>query len=466
MEAIPGRHIEQFQKTYRSLAYVALAGMTLLISDMRQAYSMTAPSKSPIIDTTIHPSPKNILITDGMISSDDLSHYQEHGLRQLYTYPLFDMAAYEATTEKVQDDMKNDRNIHAIYHSNFHPIVDGAAVVFTQTEQETREGWGNIMDAVGITTLATLYHVDVSNSEICFIDTAFDTSHPALSTHIVHEECNSSETEDIASLCTGDPHPASDGNCGGECTHGTMTASAGVMNSTVNVSLFKTASAFGGDTPGLKDVDILAGFHGCLQRKLDGHHVVAANLSASHYSTFSKACNDVESAKPYAQAFKKMIGHGISVVISSGNFSEKNEVGIPACIVGDPEPLADGIFAVSSSTFKQGEGSSIAGFTNRSALLTSIFAPGTDIPVATTGGYFATASGTSFSAPITSLSLAYLDTVLTHLSPGEKEQLIRSGALKLNDNGEAFSVLNLAGSVRGKSSINISELFIPAVVDY
>ena len=153
-------------------------------------------------------------------------------------------------------------------------------------------------------------------------------------------------------------------------------------------------------------------------------------------------------------------------MVSGGNFSEKNEVGIPACVVDSPEPLADDIFSVSSSTYKVGEAPTIASFTNRSALLTSIFAPGTDIPVATTGNYYATASGTSFSAPITSLTLAYLDKLLVNLAPGEKERFIRNGALQLNDNGEVFFVLNLGRSVRGKSSITISEIFAPSVVDY
>ncbi|MFS8158602.1 MAG: S8 family peptidase [Candidatus Roizmanbacteria bacterium] len=483
MERDPRCHKELIRTlNRRGLALLFLTGISLLTSDTQSVFSKSSTSRLPISSEIIQ-SPDGVVITDGILSQEDLAKYSKRDVRQIYTYPLFGMAAYEVHGEGVKD-LQDDPDIHHIFPSSMYPLDNS---VENQEEKDTSKrdtflGWKKLSNEIGINKLADLYHADVSDKEICIIDTAFDTSHPVLSNHIVHEACYSSTVADIKSLCVNNKdfddnqsaHPASDSNCDGQCTHGTMTASTAIMNSSVKVSLFKTASAFGGDAPGLKDVDILAGFHGCLERKIAGYPVVAATLSASHYSTFSKPCNKEYGVEPYERAFAEMTHHGITVNLADGNFEEKSAVGSPACVVLGSDTFADGIISVASSTFFNPQLSSlfslfqkssleIAQFSNRSENLTTIFAPGTDIPVATTGGYYGTASGTSFSTPITALSVAYLQSLGIDLTPPEIEVLIHEGGIFLKDGTEPFVLINLGNSAKKSKRGKIYERILPSV---
>ena len=253
---------------------------------------------------------------------------------------------------------------------------------------------------------------------VAILDTGVDGTHPALSGKVVSEACFSTDNgSDRRSLCPGgvtNSTAAGSGvNCTGVggCDHGTHVAGIAAGRPGMNASgdtltgvardanviaiqvftRFTNNSDCDGSAPCVKSFasDQISGLERVrdLANLTDGggnpiFHIASVNMSLGDDSNNSSNC-DGDSRKAAIDNLRSL---GIATVISAGNESHRNGVGVPGCI------------STAISVGSTDKDDTVSSFSNNASIV-SILAPGGSIESTLPGGGYGFKSGTSMAAP-------------------------------------------------------------------
>lgn len=313
------------------------------------------------------------------------------------------------------------------------------------------------------------------NQKVAILDTGVDTHHPFLQGRITNQACFSTPqlTTDEQPLCPNDTsHQEGAGaadvvndNCvvGAQnlCAHGTHVAGIAAGKKTgsapsdgvapgariIAVQVFtrgNTPDFCGG--PGsciyAYDSDILAGLAWVNSLAFGDDTVVAANLSLGTQGThYASDCDTVEDdlgnpiPNPYKTVVDALRGNGTSTVFAAGNDGPSPAgVSWPGCV-------STGI-TVGATT----DADAIAGFSDLGTLI-DFFAPGVDIVSSVPGGGYASAQGTSMSAPHVTGALAVLRGAYAGSPPALAETKLRDTGKPIAFNGITRPRINLLAAL-------------------
>src|SRR3989344_7137097 len=268
---------------------------------------------------------------------------------------------------------------------------------------------------------------------VCVIDTGVDYLHPYLQNVI--------PGYDFINL---DNDPMDDHG------HGTMVA--GIIASSnsryrgvapeANIVALKALDSSGSGSFS----DVIASIDYCITNKdLFNISVISMSLGVDGFHTNNPAdCDSLATAKAISAAVQK----GISVVVSSGNGGYSDGISYPAC-------ASDAI-----SVGATNDNDDIASFSNSGSIL-DLLAPGVSIKSNYPGSNFASGSGTSFSAPHVSGSIAIirqldsLDQTIA-ITPSDIRNLLHSTGNPVFDerNGLSFPRLDIEKAVLSLADIS------------
>jgi subtilisin family serine protease len=268
-----------------------------------------------------------------------------------------------------------------------------------------------------------LIHADLAQQEangagvaIAIVDTGVDAAHPFLGGRVIAEACFSTNNamQGATSLCPGGGSeafgPGAAAPCSlSNCDHGTHVAGIAAGNggvapgaSIIAVQIFSkiaSCSAFSLPSPcALSYVsDQLRAFD-WLASTAFTPPLAIVNLSLG-VGTFTSvaACDASPIGTAMFPAIARLRNQGVTTVASSGNNGATNALSLPGCL--------SNVVSVGATTKTNPE--QVASFSNSAPFLT-LLAPGVGIVSSTTGGGFATKSGTSMAAPHVAGALALL----------------------------------------------------------
>jgi subtilisin len=251
---------------------------------------------------------------------------------------------------------------------------------------------------------------------IAIVDTGVDAAHPFLGGRVIAEACFSTNNavQGATSLCPGGGSeafgPGAAAPCSlSNCDHGTHVAGIAAGNggiapgaSIIAVQVFSkiaSCSAFSLPSPcALSYVsDQLRAFD-WLASTAFTPPLAIVNLSLG-VGTFTSvaACDASPIGTAMFPAIATLRNQGVTTVASSGNNGATNALSLPGCL--------SNVVSVGATTKTNPE--QVASFSNSAPFLT-LLAPGVGIVSSTTGGGFATKSGTSMAAPHVAGALALL----------------------------------------------------------
>lgn len=245
---------------------------------------------------------------------------------------------------------------------------------------------------------------------IAIIDTGVDKNHPFLAGKVVAEACFSE-----GRFCPGGAKvstaPGSGMPCrAADCDHGTHVAgiAAGLGSGFSGVARQASIIAIQGFSPGpgqsvIYFSDMLAAIEHILSLR-SRFAIAAVNMSFGG-GLFKDSCEKQEAAfLPVEAALANLRSAGIAPIVSSGNDSDQNLIGAPAC-------LSSAVSTGSVSTRDWGRCSlvgvpdggptardKVACYSNSSPML-SLLAPGSPINSSLPGGGFGVMHGTSMAVP-------------------------------------------------------------------
>jgi len=268
-----------------------------------------------------------------------------------------------------------------------------------------------------------LIHADLAQQEangagvaIAIVDTGVDAAHPFLGGRVIAEACFSTNNaaQGATSLCPGGGSeafgPGAAAPCSlSNCDHGTHVAGIAAGNggvapgaSIIAVQVFSriaNCSAFSLPSPcALSYVsDQLRAFDRLASTAFTPPLAIV-NLSLG-VGTFTSvaACDASPIGTAMFPAIATLRNQGVTTVASSGNNGATNALSLPGCL--------SNVISVGATTKTNPE--QVASFSNSAPFLT-LLAPGVGIVSSTTGGGFATKSGTSMAAPHVAGALALL----------------------------------------------------------
>jgi hypothetical protein len=285
---------------------------------------------------------------------------------------------------------------------------------------------------------------DGTGTVVAVLDSGTDVTHVDLDDRIQSQACFDSQWAtcpgNTTQHTTAGGTPCSQPNSGSRCNHG--TAVAGNIVSThathpgvakdariVSVRIFPSGPFTPGDTNGEATLtNVLNGLTHVRNLKAAGVNIVAVNLSISDGSqalTCSGAALDT--------AVNTTWNAGISVVAATGNDGHQNGISQPSC--------AQRAFAVSAVTGDETvapaigpnpTSDAVASYANVGPMV-DVFAPARTISTVPGGGY-AAVSGTSFSAPLVSGTMAALAEARPGTSWFDRENAIRNSSVLIKDN--------------------------------
>lgn len=253
-----------------------------------------------------------------------------------------------------------------------------------------------------------------ANQAVVILDTGVESSHPSFDNRVVEEACFSSSTTSVSSsLCPNGEEQFIGSGAGEDCSsrgidgcdHGTHVAgiAAGVngVAPEANIIAVQVFSEFtsedycGSSTPCILSYtsDQIAALEWVLN-EASTINIAAINMSLGGGINTTSCDNDLR-----ASIINDLRAVGIATVIASGNDGSSEGVGAPACI-------SDAITV--GSTLHNSD--SLSYFSNSSSLV-DLLAPGSSITSASTGGTYATKSGTSMATPHVAGSIAVLRSV-------------------------------------------------------
>ena len=251
---------------------------------------------------------------------------------------------------------------------------------------------------------------------IAIVDTGVDAAHPFLGGRVIAEACFSTNNsaQGATSLCPGGGSqafgPGAAAPCSlSNCDHGTHVAGIAAGDggiapgaSIIAVQVFSkiaSCSAFSLPSPcALSYVsDQLRAFD-WLASTAFTPPLAIVNLSLG-VGTFTSvaACDASPIGTAMFPAIARLRNQGVTTVASSGNNGATNALSLPGCL--------SNVVSVGATTKTNPE--QVASFSNSAPFLT-LLAPGVGIVSSTTGGGFATKSGTSMAAPHVAGALALL----------------------------------------------------------
>jgi len=284
-----------------------------------------------------------------------------------------------------------------------------------------------------------------SNHVVAVLDAGVDKTHPVLKGKVVSEACYSTNQAGIQlfSLCpkgaAKSTKPGSGRNCHVEaesCGHGTSVASVAAGGGGLELGIAPGAeiiaiqvltgvgSPSGGGSVTAFSHDVILGLQRVYTLRKT-FHINAVNLSLGTQDLpgyYSGGCDDVSPA--FTTAISNLRSAGIATAIATGNLSHTNAIGYPACITS--------AIAVGNSTKLD----TLTSSSDHSPLV-KLLAVATDVQVATPGGGYSQAYGTSFASPAVAGAFA----VLAEAKPSAKVDdilaaLVCSGkVIDKSDNG-------------------------------
>lgn len=261
-----------------------------------------------------------------------------------------------------------------------------------------------------------------AGSTVAILDSGIDLAHPMFAGKVVSEACfaQGATYGDAAGDCpNGTPTQAGAGggvNCpylGATCWHGTHVAGIAAGEAFTSGGTTRTGVAPGAS---IISVQVFSHFTGesscgtgrteCIKSyvsdqlaALDFVYTQRANFDIASVNmslgggSYTSAC-DSDSRKA---AIDNLKAAGIATVIASGNDGIKSSIAAPACISTAVSVGATG-----------DDNDLVASFSNSSATLLDLLAPGVSITSAYPGGTTATANGTSMATPHVAGSFAVL----------------------------------------------------------
>jgi len=243
-----------------------------------------------------------------------------------------------------------------------------------------------------------------TGSKVCIVDTGIDDTHPDLNPVVGWND-----------LVNGLPVPYDDNGHGTRVsgivasTHPTITGVAPGA-SLMGAKVCNSAGSCTGS-------DIIAGIDWCV---LAGADIISMSLATGVFAT--TPCDTVS----FVMASNNAASAGLVVVASSGNNGDQTQLSAPAC---GSKVLSVG--AVDNTD-------TLRTFSNGGPLL-DVVAPGSRIRTTAPGGFFASFTGTSASAPHASALAALLLQTNPSLPESQVRSIIKSTAVDLGAPGFDFS---------------------------
>jgi subtilisin len=271
---------------------------------------------------------------------------------------------------------------------------------------------------------------------IAILDTGMDKNHPALSGKVVSEACYSTNDPEsgVSSLCEGGALESVAVNSGlncsvSGCAHGTSVA--GVAASVARDANFIAIQV----NSRVDDEDLCGGAAPCvltapsdlikgLERVFSlskTYSIAAANVSLGN----GRHTGNCDSGNPVKLIIDQLRSVGIATVVASGNGSQSDAIGYPACV------------STAISAGATGDGSSLAAdaiapYSNGASFL-SLLAPGYFPSAPIPGGNFNNISGTSVAAAHVSGALAILRQHQPNTSVTEMFNRLKNSGVSVTD---------------------------------
>jgi subtilisin len=272
---------------------------------------------------------------------------------------------------------------------------------------------------------------------IAVLDTGVDNTHPALSGKIVSEACYSTNDSEsgVSSLCPGGAMESLAANSGlncaalGACAHGTSVAgiAAGVapganfISIQVN-SLVNDDDLCGGAAPCILTApsDLIKGLERVFSLSRT-YSIASANISLGN----GRHTGNCDNGNPVKTIIDQLRSVGIATVVASGNGSQADALGFPACV------------SSAISVGATGDGGSLAAdaiapYSNSASFL-SLLAPGNFPSAPIPGGGVNSVSGTSVAAAHVSGALAILRQHQPNTSVSEVFNRLKNSGVNVTD---------------------------------
>jgi len=289
-----------------------------------------------------------------------------------------------------------------------------------------------------------------SGQTIVIMDSGLDDTHPFLAGKVTNGACvwNCAGFPDGSTIRQG--IPVSRPCTGKDCEHGTLVAgiAAGNRNTTSPV----------GNISGVAPDAELWSAKVIENRFTNGEFTMMnwiydnrglANIAAVNMSFGSVAFEILPclAIGPYADSFRMLREVGIAPVVGSGNNSNVNAFGVPACVEGAIPVGSTDISPEIVSPFSNAPGSNYSNYPN------FLLAPGANITSSTNNpsNSFTSKSGTSFAAPHVSGAFALLKEAKFTASVQDIVGALKETAVMVTDirpdaDGIAYPRINLPGA--------------------
>jgi subtilisin family serine protease len=272
------------------------------------------------------------------------------------------------------------------------------------------EGMEALSESVPLIHADDVHQVGVTGDGIvvAVLDSGIDTDHPDLADDIAYESCFLS-----TAMCPPQPHPAEDN--GG---HGTAVAGVITSNGNLGVAPDAMIAAYRVTDPTSFASDWIAA--------LDDIIVNHPEVDAVNMSLVSVIPCPLQALSDAIGTLRDM---GIPTFIAAGNFGDKHNLLLPACI---PEAISVGAVQDFNDPVTGVVIDSVPAWSSSDDSL-DLLAPGTVIDTTTLGGGVSWAAGTSFAAPHAAGVAALLFQVAPDLSVDELEAMMEQGGTPVTD---------------------------------
>ena len=292
---------------------------------------------------------------------------------------------------------------------------------------------------------------DGSGRAVAVLDTGVQSNHPFLGGRITAEACFSENFCPNGRYVQKGRGAASPATClnfypntDADCSHGTHVSgiaagynanptggqpASGVAPSAKIVAV-QVFSYTGGPRPGAYWIDIISALNWVYSVR-NQYNIAAINMSLGAGQYFSTCDTAVP---PLTDIINQLRSAGVATVISAGNDSFTDSIGIPACI--------SSAVSVGSTT----DGDAISYFSNRATFMT-VFAPGSSIISSIAGSSYSNWQGTSMAAPHVTGAFAVLRQANPNASVNQIVNALRNTGVPIAISGGSVPRIDLRAAL-------------------